>query len=89
MITGVKAPLMAYRLQIGHYPTTAEGLEALLKAPPGNKGRWAGPYLDQALLDSWGRPYGYRCPGVHSSVGFDIWSEGPDPSSSEDDIGNW
>lgn len=50
-----------YALDVGRYPTSEEGLAALVAAPAGNA-RWAGPYLDNAdaLTDPWGRPYQYR-----------------------------
>lgn len=65
-----------YRLDVGRYPTTEEGLSALLVAPP-NVERWNGPYLTRGakLTDPWGQPYRYRSPGEHGD--FDIFSYGP------------
>lgn len=53
-----------YRLNVGRYPTTEEGLDALLNAPSGVQG-WRGPYIDgeEALIDPWNTPYVYRAPG--------------------------
>ncbi len=71
-----------YRLDVGRYPGTAQGLAALTQAPPGEP-RWAGPYLTRGVpLDPWGRPYGYRAPGEHGD--YDLWSEGPDPQGGPD-----
>jgi general secretion pathway protein G len=53
-----------YRLNVGRYPTTEEGLKALLSPPSGAQG-WRGPYIDneEALFDPWSTPYIYRAPG--------------------------
>jgi len=65
-----------YRLDVGRYPSTAQGLAALTQ-PPAGEPRWAGPYLARALPpDPWGRPYGYRAPGEHGD--YDLWSDGPE-----------
>ena len=83
--------LETYRLDVGHYPTTEQGLEALVKAPAG-VAKWQGPYLKKAVPpDPWGKPYIYKQPGDHGD--FDIQSLGRDSKSGgegEDaDIGNW
>lgn len=81
-----------YRLDVGRYPTTVEGLDALVNQPPGVD-RWAGPYLrkPESLIDPWGNPYGYQAPGEHGD--YDLWSYGADGTSGgegEDaDITNW
>ncbi|MBI2461975.1 MAG: type II secretion system major pseudopilin GspG [Candidatus Rokubacteria bacterium] len=63
------------RLDLGRYPTTAEGLEALRTSP--NLPGWDGPYLKKELpLDPWGSPYHYRSPGEHGE--YDLWSYGAD-----------
>ncbi len=88
----MQAPLTAYKINMGDFPTTAEGLQALITPPPNNDGRWRGPYLqDNKLpLDPWGDPYQYRYPGVHNKKGYDLWSMGPDKTDgTADDIGNW
>jgi general secretion pathway protein G len=68
-----------FRLDVGRYPTAAEGLEALVKPPGGIKG-WTGPYLAKPELptDPWGRPYVYESGGEGSSAGFRIKSYGGD-----------
>jgi len=81
-----------FKLDIGRYPTTEEGLEALVKAPSGVRG-WNGPYLRRSEVpdDPWGNPYHYANPGKHGSI--DIWSYGADGSPGGEgenaDIGNW
>ncbi len=80
-----------YRLDVGHYPTTEQGLQALTTAPTGEQG-WAGPYLKKGVpADPWGRPYLYQQPGAHGD--FDLMSYGKDGrqgGAGEDaDITNW
>lgn len=68
--------LDTYRLDTGHYPTTEQGLAALL-VKPGDEAKWQGPYLSKAVpLDPWGKPYIYRAPGQTSE--FDLLSYGKD-----------
>ena len=90
----MRTPLVTYRLHMGGYPSTEEGLAALKTAPPGKTDRWRGPYLDESIkipiLDPWNEPYQYRYPGVHNKDGYDLWSKGPDKTDgTDDDIGNW
>ena len=76
--------LDTYRLEVGRYPTTEEGLDALL-SKPANAARWNGPYLQKAVPpDPWGRAYIYRSPGA--SADFEIMSYGKDgqPGGSGD-----
>ncbi|MBO6101733.1 MAG: type II secretion system major pseudopilin GspG [Opitutales bacterium] len=86
---GVQTPLMAYKLAVGHYPSTEEGLAALIKAPEGSEENWKGPYIKEIPLDPWKKPYQYAFPGTHNADSFDVWSLGPDGVQSDDDIGNW
>ncbi len=87
----LETPLLKYRMDIGRYPTTQEGLEALIKPPAASAQRWKGPYLKDSTipLDPWGTPYQYRYPGTKKSDSYDLYSFGPDGSESGDDIGNW
>jgi len=92
--TTMKTPLTAYRLDMGDYPSTAEGLMALVTAPASKSDRWGGPYLDvkggKLPADPWQEPYQYRYPGVKNKVGYDLWSKGVDKTDgTPDDIGNW
>ncbi len=83
-----KTALMSYRIAVGRYPTTEQGLAALRTAPEGATG-WKGPYLERDPIDPWQKPYQYRQPGVHNKDSYDLWSFGPDGVESDDDIGNW
>jgi general secretion pathway protein G len=90
----LRTPLLSYRLQMGDYPSTEEGLAALFTAPASKADRWRGPYIAEGikspLLDPWGEPYQYRYPGTHNKTGYDVWSKGPDKADgTDDDIGNW
>jgi general secretion pathway protein G len=84
--------LVPYRLDVGNYPSTEEGLAALMKPPPGKESKWKGAYLKELPLDPWDNPYQYRYPGsknINGARGYDAWSFGPDGTESADDIGNW
>jgi len=84
--------LTRYKLDVGNYPTTEQGLDALIKAPSSKEQRWKGPYFKEAAIDPWGEPYKYSFPGsrnISGSRSFDIWSLGADGVESGDDIGNW
>ncbi len=66
-----------YRLDIGRYPTTEEGLAALMVAPPSAGAKWNGPYLKKGVPpDPWGNPYQYRAPGAKAE--YEIMSTGKD-----------
>ncbi len=86
-------PLTSYRMRLGDYPSTAEGLQALLAPPAGKADRWGRePYLKEgaSLLDPWGEPYMYAYPAKKNKSGYDAWSKGPDKQDgTADDIGNW
>lgn len=88
----MKAPLFTYRMHMGDYPSTTDGLQALFMAPEGKTGKWHGPYIteNKIPLDPWGEPYQYAYPGTYNKAAYDLWSKGPDKQSgTEDDIGNW
>ncbi|MBM3872573.1 MAG: type II secretion system protein GspG [Verrucomicrobia bacterium] len=92
--TTMKTPLTAYRLDMGDFPSTAEGLAALVNAPANKSDRWGGPYLEvkggKLPVDPWQEPYQYRYPAVKNKIGYDLWSKGPDKADgTADDIGNW
>ena len=80
-----------FRLDVGRYPTTQEGLSAL-RTKPSNVENWDGPYLRKDVpLDPWGRPYVYRSPGQHGD--FDLLALGNDGQEGGEgdasDIVNW
>lgn len=86
----VKA-LELYRLDTGHYPSSEQGLNALMQRPS-DEPRWDGPYLKKAVpADPWGRPYQYKSPGEHGD--FDVYSLGKDgqPGGNDEaaDITSW
>lgn len=90
----LKTSLVRYRIDLGDYPSTNEGLAALMVAPAGKAERWRGPYIEapgnRAPTDPWGEAYRYRFPGTKNSGGYDLYSVGPDKTDgTEDDIGNW
>ena len=88
----MKAPLFTYSLHMGGFPSTAEGLQALITAPGDKADRWHGPYIteNKVPLDPWGEPYQYASPGTRNKTSYDLWSKGPDKTSgTADDIGNW
>ena len=77
-IDGLEKALDQFRLDMGRYPETEEGLQALTERPADATARWSGPYLKKAegLTDPWGRPYQYRVPG--RSGPFEVFSLGRD-----------
>jgi len=90
-IKALEDALDQYRLDVGHYPATDQGLAAL-NAQPTGEARWQGPYLKKAVPnDPWGSPYQYLSPGEHGEV--DLYSLGKDgqPGGTGEaaDIANW
>ena len=88
-IENIGVALDAFSLDNGRFPTTEEGIDALMNKPA-NVNNWKGPYLKKSVTkDPWGNPYVYRCPGVHSQD-YDLQSYGPDgKDGGNDDIVNW
>lgn len=88
----ITTALNMYRLDNFEYPTTEQGLEALVQAPPGVQNWRQGGYLPSLPKDPWGRPYLYLRPGTHGGE-FDLWSQGADGRNGGEgaaaDIGNW
>jgi general secretion pathway protein G len=91
-IEDLSATLDLYRLEVGRYPSTSEGLEALV-SDPGNAPNWNGPYLKKGQVpkDPWGNDYQFRAPGENGP--FDIWSLGADGQEGGEgdnkDIKSW
>lgn len=77
-IQNLSSILDLYRLDLGRYPSTREGLQALVERPAGT-GAWRGPYLQRSdgLLDPWGRPYRYAQPGRQGAA-YDLYTLGAD-----------
>ena len=90
-IKDLEQALEMYKLDVGRFPSTSEGLEALVKKP-GNATGWNGPYLKSDVpLDPWNREYNYKYPGERAEV--DIFTYGangsPGGDGEDSDVGNW
>lgn len=90
-IDAIEKALDQYRLDVGRYPSTEQGLAALTIRPSG-EAKWAGPYLrKETPPDPWGKPYQYKSPGDHGE--YDIVSFGKDgqPGGAGEaaDLTNW
>ncbi len=90
----LRESLNAYAVDMNTFPTTEQGLAALVEKPADSEAaqNWAGPYLDGELpKDPWGHEYQYQYPPIHSSADTpDIWSPGPDgENETEDDVCSW
>jgi general secretion pathway protein G len=87
-IKELEGGLQLFSFDLGRFPNTAEGLDALMRNP-GNAEAWKGPYLNKELpKDPWGKPYVYRSPGMHGD--YDLYSCGPDGADGgDDDICSW
>ena len=92
-IAQLATALERFYIHLDRYPSTEEGLKALVEPPPGEEKKWRGPYITVLHLDPWGNPYQYRNPGIHRKSGFDLWSRGADSADGGEgdgeDIGNW
>jgi len=91
-IRAIESALKLYRLDRFRYPTTDEGLDALITPPGDSTVPWpSGGYLDRVPKDPWDRPYLYLQPGNNGE--FDIYSLGRDGVQGGEgvdaDIGNW
>ncbi len=84
----IATALKLYELDNGCFPTTEEGLNALL-SQPATAQNWNGPYIEKRTLDPWGIEYKYKCPGEHRLADYDLYSLGKDAVESADDIKNW
>lgn len=90
-ISIIDGALELYEQAVGKYPSSDEGLRALIEAPSNTKG-WAGPYLkrNDVPLDPWKKEYIYHFPATHNKGGPDLFSTGPDgQEGTADDIDNW
>jgi general secretion pathway protein G len=90
-IDALEKALDQYRLDMGSYPTSDQGLQILVVKPNGLE-KWQGPYLKKAVPpDPWGRPYRYRAPGEHGD--YDLFSFGADgqPGGTGEniDVASW
>lgn len=90
----IRSSLELYRNHMGRYPTSDEGLAALVEPPDDDEEaeRWRGPYITDLkdLKDAWGNELIFESPGEYNEQGYDLSSSGPDgDSGNEDDITNW
>ncbi len=95
-LTNIKLALEQYYLDCGSYPSSEQGLGALVENPGDSSvvNKWTGPYISKAVpKDPWGYDYHYTCPGEHSTEGYDLYSLGSDNqeggSGENTDITNW
>ena len=85
----IATALKLYELDNGTFPSTEEGLGALLNKPA-SAANWNGPYLEKKPIDPWGREYRYRYPGEHRTADYDLSSLGKDGQpDTADDVKNW
>lgn len=90
-IKSLEDALDQYRLDVGRYPSTEQGLAAL-NAQPSGEARWNGPYLKKAVPeDPWGNAYQYRSPGEHGEVDLSSFGKDGQPGGTDlaTDITNW
>jgi general secretion pathway protein G len=88
-ISNIESAIETFEIDNGRYPTTEEGLGALVAAPAGME-TWRGPYIKRGIpSDPWGKPYVYQQPGTNNNSGFDLFSTGPDGREGTDDVTNW
>jgi len=92
-----RTALEAFDVDCGRFPSSNEGLSALITRPTAlSDNRWRGPYLQASAIprDPWGHEYVYCCPGKHNTNTFDLYSLGTDGVSKTggadaDDIASW
>lgn len=91
-ISNIEQALKIYRLDNNSYPTTEQGLEALIEKPTSGKIPKDYPeegYMEEMPKDAWGNEFNYASPGTHGGK-MEVWSNGPDEEEgTEDDITSW
>jgi general secretion pathway protein G len=86
-IAKISVGLKMYHRHNHRFPSTDEGLDALM-AKPASARNWNGPYLEHRAFDPWKGEYKYQYPGTHG-MDFDLWTEGPESGRADDDVNNW
>jgi general secretion pathway protein G len=77
-----------YKLDVGSYPTTDQGLRALVERPT-DAANWNGPYVKGSVpMDPWNHPYVYRDPSSRQGRDFDLCSQGPSGTGGDQEICN-
>jgi general secretion pathway protein G len=89
-IKSLETALQTFEMNVGTFPTTEQGLEALIKCPSDvPEEDWDSSYLRIVPKDTFGQEFIYKCPGENNED-YDLYSKGPDRSEdTEDDIVNW
>ena len=89
-VQAIGTQLMQYEAMNGFYPSTEQGLQALVTQPESEPrpNRWY-PFFKEVPKDPWGMPYQYRCPGIKHPDKYDLFSAGQDrqPDTADDDYG--
>ncbi len=90
-IAQFEVALDAFEIDVGRYPTTTEGLRALVEKPATDSDGWLQPYIKRDVpKDPWESEYVYKYPGQYNQDGYDLYSMGPDRKlGGDDDITNW
>lgn len=91
-IRNISMALDRYEMENGMFPTTEQGLKALMEKPTSSPvpRDWTGPYLKDEPKDPWGKLYQYRRPSQNGHPDYDLWSFGADGNDgTQDDISNW
>ncbi len=91
--SNLSTALDLYKMDVGQYPTTGQGLSALITEPTASSvpAQWNGPYLKKKKIpkDPWGRDYVYVSPGVHNTESYDLSSLGASGTEGSDNVNNW
>ena len=89
-IANLELALDSFEIDISRFPTTSEGLRALV-TKPSNADEWKEPYIKRGVpKDPWGNEYVYKKPGQYNKYSYDLSSAGPDGQiGGDDDIKNW
>ena len=91
-VSSLDNDLERFKMHCGRFPTSDEGLAALLQKPDDEEiaDKWAGPYVKKAPKDPWGHDLIYECPGRYNEDSYDLSSAGPNgQEGDDDDITNW
>lgn len=91
-IQAIKGALIRYQTMALFYPSTEQGLKALVERPSSEPipRKWTKKMEQSKLKDPWGHEYQYANPGRQNPTGYDLWSLGPDgQDNTGDEFGNW
>jgi len=91
--SNLSTALDLYKMDVGQYPTSEQGLSALMTEPTASPvpAQWSGPYLKKKKIpkDPWGRDYVYVSPGTHNPDSYDLSSLGASGVEGSDNVNNW